>query len=131
MNPALQEALIDYTGHNLQVLQLSKNKFLRGFNFKILKIWNKISHENKWVLSVNSTIYIIENKRLFAVVYFYFICCCMVDVIVFVPQRQVLPWFWSVVQRFITQQEIKPKNWINVHMMRKRKLNMSNSQSKL
>ncbi len=28
MNPALQEALIDYTGHNLQVLQLSKNTFL-------------------------------------------------------------------------------------------------------
>lgn len=26
MNPALQEALIDYTGHNLQVLQLSKTK---------------------------------------------------------------------------------------------------------
>jgi len=26
MYPALQEALIDYTGHNLQVLQLSKKK---------------------------------------------------------------------------------------------------------
>lgn len=26
MYPALQEALIDYTGHNLQVLQLSKRK---------------------------------------------------------------------------------------------------------
>lgn len=52
---------------------------------------------------VNSIIHIIENKRLFAVVYFYFICCCKVDVIVFEPQRQVLPWFWSVVQRFIMQ----------------------------
>lgn len=41
--------------------------------------------------SVNSIIHIIENKRLFAVVYFYFICGCMVDVIVFVPQRRVLP----------------------------------------
>lgn len=40
---------------------------------------------------VISIIHIIENKCLFAVVYFYFICCCMVDVIVFVPQRQVLP----------------------------------------
>lgn len=27
MYPALQEALIDYTGHNLHVLQLSRNTF--------------------------------------------------------------------------------------------------------
>jgi len=54
-------------------------------------------------LFVNSIIHITENKLLFAVVYLYFICCCMVNVIVFVPQRQVLPWFWSVVQRFIMQ----------------------------
>lgn len=52
---------------------------------------------------VNSIIHITENKLLFAVVYFYFICCCMVDAIAFVPQRQVLPWFWSVVQQFIMQ----------------------------
>lgn len=70
---------------------------------------------------VNSIIHIIENKRLFAVVYFYFICCCMVDVIVFVPQRQVLPWFWSVVQRFIMQHmKYNQKYWINVHMEKKK-----------
>lgn len=56
MYPALQEALIDYTGHNLHVLQLSRNTFQQkkkkkgtkeGLSFKNVGNKKKISHENK------------------------------------------------------------------------------------